>query len=107
MSTTQELLQGESNLWVCPCHAAPVECSPAATPVHPLPYCACPKQPALPCLYPAYSHTPGSCTLVGLSAMFIRVAFTIWLFTVYCSRGSTARKRAGQRGPGGEAGSGR
>ena len=28
-------------------------------------------------------YMPGSCTLVGLSAMFIRVAFTIWLFTVY------------------------
>merc|ERR1719171_2149082 len=26
---------------------------------------------------------PGSWTLVGLSAMFIRVALTIWLFTVY------------------------
>ena len=28
-------------------------------------------------------YTPGSCTLVGLSAMFIRVALTIWLLTVY------------------------
>ena len=47
----------------------------------------CLTLPALPRLDPAYSHTPGSCTLVGLSAMFIRVAFTIWLFTVYCTRG--------------------
>ena len=29
-------------------------------------------------------YTPGSCTLVGLSAMFMSVALTIWLFTVYC-----------------------
>nr|KYP33925.1 hypothetical protein KK1_045172 [Cajanus cajan] len=28
-------------------------------------------------------YIPGSCTFVGLSAMFMRVAFTIWLFTVY------------------------
>uniref|UniRef100_A0A0A9RKE2 Rca1 n=1 Tax=Arundo donax TaxID=35708 RepID=A0A0A9RKE2_ARUDO len=28
-------------------------------------------------------YMPGSCTLVGLSAMFMRVAFTIWLLTVY------------------------
>ena len=32
----------------------------------------------------SFLYTPGSCTLVGLSAMFISVAFTIWLFTVYC-----------------------
>ncbi|PKI46595.1 hypothetical protein CRG98_032937 [Punica granatum] len=28
-------------------------------------------------------YMPGSWTLVGLSAMFMRVAFTIWLLTVY------------------------
>ena len=28
-------------------------------------------------------YTPGSCTLVGLSAMFMSVALHIWLFTVY------------------------
>ncbi len=31
-----------------------------------------------------FLYTPGSCTLVGLSAMFMSVALTIWLFTVYC-----------------------
>ena len=29
-------------------------------------------------------YWPGSCTFVGLSARFMSVAFTIWLFTVYC-----------------------
>merc|ERR1712176_1617838 len=32
---------------------------------------------------PFFLTFPGSWTLVGLSAMFIKVAFTIWLLTVY------------------------